>query len=63
MTLIFFNWFSTSKCFVLFEVIFQLRFDSLALKSFVVTKSACVNLAAKSSAVTLLNSGLVIYLS
>ena len=59
----FFNSFSKSKCFVLFEVIFLLRLDSLASKSVVVIKFACANLAANFSAVNLLNYGVVIYLS
>ena len=57
------NSFSTTKCFVLFELIFILRFDSLLSKSVFVTKFACVNLAAKVTAVSLLNSGVVICLS
>ena len=52
-----------TKCFVLFETIIRLRFDNLLSKSVFVTKSACANLAAKFSAVSLLNSGVVIYLS
>ena len=58
-----FNLFSTSKCFVLFEVIFLLRLDSLASKSVFVIKFACANLALKTSAAKVLNSGVVIYLS
>ena len=42
-----FNLFSTSKCFVLFEVIFLLRFDNLASKSVLVFKFVCANLALK----------------
>ena len=57
----FFNSFSTIKYFALFEVIFSLRLDGLLSKSVFVTKSASVNLAAKFSAVSLLNSGVVIY--
>ena len=49
--------------FVLFEVIFLLRLDSLLSKSVFITKFACANLAAKFSAVSLLNSGVVMYLS
>ena len=52
----FFYSFSTSKCFVLFEVIFLLGLDSLASKSVFVIKFVCANLAAKFSAVNLLNS-------
>ena len=59
----FFNSFSTSKCFVLFVVIFLLRLDSLASKSVFVIKFACANLALKTSAAKVLNSGVVIYLS
>ena len=55
-----FNPFSTSTCFVLFEVIFSLRLDSLASKSVFVTKLACANLALKTSAAKVLNSGGVI---
>ena len=54
----FFNSFSTSRFFYLFEVIFLLRRDSLALKPVFVIKCAGANLAAK-----VLNSGVVIYLS
>ena len=42
---------------------FLLRFVSLLSKSVFVTKFACANLAAKFSAVSLLNYGVVIYLS
>ena len=49
--------------FVLLEVIFLLRLASLAAKSAFVIKFPCANLAAKFSAVKLLNSGVVIYLS
>ena len=52
-----------SKCLVLFELIFLLRLDSFASRSVFVIKLACDNLAAKVSAVNLLNSGVVIYLS
>ena len=52
-----------SKCFDLFEVIFLLRLDSLASKSVFVIKFACPNLALKTSAAKVLNSGVVIYLS
>ena len=48
-------------CFVWIN--FLIRFFSLSSKSVFVTKFACANLAAKFSAVSLLNSGVVIYLS
>ena len=54
---------SASKCFDLFVVIFLLRLDSLASKSVFVIKFACTNLALKTSAAKVLNSGVVIYLS
>ena len=63
MFLAFFNSFSTSELFDLFEVIFLLRLDSLASKSVFVIKFACANLALKTSAAKVLNSGVVIYLS
>ena len=59
----FLNSFITSKCFDLFEVIFLLRLDSLASKSVFVIKFTCANLALKTLAAKLLNSGIVIYLS
>ena len=59
----FFNSFSTSKCFDLFEVIFLLRLGSLALKSVFVVRFACANLASKTLAAKVLNSAVVIYLS
>ena len=49
--------------FDLFEVIFPLRLDSLASKSVFAIKFACANLALKTSAAKVLNSGVVIYLS
>ena len=52
-----------SICFVLFELIFLLRFIGFLSKSDFVTKFACGNLDAKFSTVTLLNSGVVMYLS
>ena len=58
----FFNSFSTSTSFDLFAVIFILRLDSLASKSVFVTKFASANLALKTSAAKVLNSGVVIYL-
>ena len=54
--------FSTRKCFVSFEVILLLRICSLVSKSGFVTKSACANLAVKTPAAKLLNSGAVLYL-
>ena len=59
----FFNSFSTSKCFVLFEVIFLPRLDILVSKSVFVIKFACANLGLKTLAAKVLNSGVVIYLS
>ena len=56
----FFSSFSTSKCFDLFEEIFLLRLDSLASKYVFVIRFACINLALKTLAAKLLNSGLVI---
>ena len=55
------NLFSASKWLALFEVIFLIRLDSLASKSVVVTKVACVNLGLKTSAAKA--SGVVIHLS
>ena len=43
--------------------IFLLRLDNLASKSVFVIKFACANLALKTSAAKVLNSGVVIYLS
>ena len=63
MFLAFFNLFSTSKCFDLFEVIFLLRLDSLASKSVFVIKFYCANLALKTPVANVLNFGVVIYLS
>ena len=55
-----FNLFSTSKCFVLFEVIFLLRFENLASKSVLVIKFACANIALKTAA-NLLNFNISIF--
>ena len=55
----FFNSISGSACFVLFEV----RLNNLTSKSASVTTFACANLALKTSAAKVLNSGVVIYLS
>ena len=52
-----------SKCDVLFELIFWLWLLSLSLQSVFVIKFACFDLVAKFSAVSLLNSGRVMYLS
>ena len=51
----FFKFFSTNKCFVLFELIFSLILASLPSKSVFVTKFARANLASKSLAANLLN--------
>ena len=68
----FLNSFSTSKCFALFELILLLKLNSLLSKSvlsiqlaisLLFAKFACTNLAAIFSAVNLINSGVVIYLS
>ena len=59
----FLNSFSTSKCFVSFEVNFLLRPDRLASKPVFVIKLACANLALKTVAAEALNSGVLIYLS
>ena len=68
----FLNSFSASKCFRLFDVTFLFKFLSLSSKSvlstklaisLLVAKFACVNFAARFSAVNLLNSGVLIYLS
>ena len=50
-----FNSFSTGKCFVLFEVIFLLRLDSLTSNSVFAINFACANLALKTSAANLEN--------
>ena len=55
--------FSINKSFDLFAVIFMLRLDNLASKSAFVIKLACANLALKTSAAKVLNSGVAIYLS
>ena len=66
-----FSSFSTSTCFVLFEVILLSKFFSLSWKSVFFTKVSmlllldkfgCADLAAQFSAKNLLNSGVVIYL-
>ena len=49
--------------FWLFAVMFLLKLDSLASKSVFAIKFACANLALKTSATKVLNSGVVIYLS
>ena len=63
MILVFLNSFSTSRCFVLFELIFLLIFCILVSKSAFVTESVYTNLAVKTPAAKLLNSGVVMYLS
>ena len=63
MFLAFLNLFSTRKCFVLLEVIFLLRLESLASKSAFAIKFASANLALKILAAKVLNSGVVTYLS
>ena len=55
--------FQQVSVFDLFAVNFLRRLDSLGSKSVFVTKFACANLALKTSAAKLLNSGVVIYLS
>ena len=59
----FFNLFLTSKCFVLFELFFYkgslVEYQNLSL----LLNLACASLAAKFSAVNLLNPKVVIYLS
>ena len=71
MSVIFLNSFSTSTCFVLFEVNFLFKFFSFSSKSayftklvisFLLAKFACAYLAAKFSVVNLLNSVVLIYL-
>ena len=62
MFLAFFDSFSTSKCFDLFEAISLLRLDSLGSKSVLVINFGCANLALKTLAAKLLNSRVVIYL-
>ena len=57
-----FDSFSTSKCFVLFEVIFLLRFDNLESNSLLVINFACAILELKTAA-NLLISEVQIYLS
>ena len=63
MFTVFLNWFLTSKCFVLFELTFLLRLVSLVSKSVFAIRFTCTDLAAKISAVNVLNYGVVIYLS
>ena len=63
MFLAFFNSFSIHSFFVLFAAILLSRLDTLLSKSVFVTKFACANLALKTSAAKVLNSGVVIYLS
>ena len=60
MFLVFFNSFSTSKHFALFELVFWLRFVSLLSKSVFVNKFALFTLSSKTSFANLLNSEVVI---
>ena len=57
-----YSFFRTSKFFVLLEVLGLLKLVIFLSKSVLFTKSACFNLAAKCSAVNLLNYWVVIYL-
>ena len=57
------NSFSTGTYFVLLELTFLLSLVRLVSKSVFVIKFACTNLAAKNSAINLLISGVVMYLS
>ena len=60
----FFSSFSTSKCLVLFLVTLSLMSFNLKSKSGFLIKSVCAaNLALKTSAAKVLNSGVVMYLS
>ena len=58
----FFSSFPARKCFVLFEVTLTLTFFNSLTRLFFFTKSAYANLAFNFSVVSLLNSGVVIYL-
>ena len=49
--------------FVLFAALLLSRLDTLLSKYLFVTKFACFNLALKTSASKVLNSGVIIYLS
>ena len=57
-----FNSFSIDSFFVLFTAILLLRVNTVLSKSVFITKFACANLALKTSAAKVLNSGVVIYL-
>ena len=57
------NSFSTGTYFVLLELTFLLSLVRLVSKFVFVIKFACTNLAAKNSAINLLISGVVMYLS
>ena len=60
----FFNSFSTSRCLVLFLVTGSLMSFNLKSNSHFFIKSVCAaNLALKTSAAKVLNSGVVMYLS
>ena len=63
MFLAFFNSSSIDSFFVLFIAILLLRPNTVLSKFVFATKFACFNLALKTSAAKVLNSGVVIYLS
>ena len=58
-----FNLFSIGSFFALFIAILLSRLDTALSKSVFVTKTGCANLALKTSASKVLNSGVGIYLS
>ena len=62
MFLTFSTHFQQASFFYLFAVIFLLRLDSFASKSVFAIKLTCVNLALKTLAAKVLNSGVVICL-
>ena len=63
MLLAFFNSFSIDLFFVLFSAVLLSRLDTVLSKFVFATKFVCDNLALKTSAANLLNSGVIIYLS
>ena len=63
MSLAFFIFFSIDPFLVLFSSILLLRLDAVLSKFVFAIKFTCDNLALKTSAANLLNSGVVIYLS
>ena len=63
MFLVFFISFPVDSVFILFIAILLLRLDTVLSKFAFVTKFDCANLALKTSAAKVLNSGVVIYLS